>query len=93
MKHFSKYEQFVNEEINSETSLVLPRGKNMILQAEEQDYERGLGVKLLEDGGYEMYYWYDDPNKMYPIEVLVDGEPIKKDAKKVTMKFHPELKK
>tara|TARA_Y100001972_G_scaffold125644_1_gene177309 strand:- start:673 stop:942 length:270 start_codon:yes stop_codon:yes gene_type:complete len=88
-----KYIKTLNEAINSKTSLVLPRGKNVILQAEEQDYERGLGVELLDDGGYKMYYWYEDTDKPYPIEVLVDGESIKKDAKEVVMKFHPELKK
>tara|TARA_R100000742_G_C4184236_1_gene18357 strand:+ start:231 stop:554 length:324 start_codon:yes stop_codon:yes gene_type:complete len=72
--------------------LTLPRGKMKVLQAEDTDYNRGLLVKLLKDGGYEMEYWYDK-FEAYPIEVLVDGKSIKKDAKKVTMKFHPELKK
>tara|TARA_R100001460_G_scaffold24841_5_gene49913 strand:- start:772 stop:1419 length:648 start_codon:yes stop_codon:yes gene_type:complete len=72
--------------------LTLPRGKEVVLQAEDKDYERGLLVKLLKNGGYEMAYWYDK-HKPYPIEVLVDGKSIKKDAKKVTMKFHPQLKK
>ena len=77
---------------DKDVDLVLPRGKEMVLQAEDKDYERGLLVKLLKNGGYEMAYWYDE-HKPYPIEVLVDGKSIKKDAKKVTMKFHPELKK
>ena len=72
--------------------LELPRGETKVLQAEDKDYDRGLLVKLLEDGGYEVVYWYDKL-KAYPIEVLVDGESIKKDAKKVTFKFHPELQK
>ena len=40
-----------------------------------------------------MYYWYGPDVKIYPVEVLVDGVPIKKDAKEVYMKFHPELEK
>jgi len=72
--------------------LTLPRGKEMVLQAEDKDYERGLLVKLLKNGGYEMAYWYDK-HEPYPIEVLVDGKSVKKDAKKVSMKFHPQLKK
>ena len=72
--------------------LTLPRGKEMVLKAEDKDYDRGLLVTLLKNGGYDMAYWYDK-HEPYPIEVLVDGKSIKKDAKKVTMKFHPELDK
>ena len=39
-----------------------------------------------------MAYWAGK-HKPYPVEVLVDGKSIKKDAKKVTMKFHPEMEK
>jgi len=75
--------------LKKKPDLILPRGKDMVLQAEDKDYDRGLLVKLLKNGGYEIAYWYDK-QKPYPIEVIVDGESIKKDAKKVTMKFHPK---
>ena len=39
-----------------------------------------------------MAYWYDT-HEPYPVEILVDGKSIKKDARIVTMLFHPELKK
>tara|TARA_R100001460_G_scaffold1880_1_gene6679 strand:+ start:574 stop:1158 length:585 start_codon:yes stop_codon:yes gene_type:complete len=70
--------------------LILPRGKKVVLQAEDQDYKRGLIVELLDDGGYEMAYWYDKPDKPYPVEILVDGVSIKEDGKIVEMKFHPQ---
>lgn len=73
--------------------LNLPRGETTILQAEGKDYKRGLRVKLLEDGGYNVEYWYEDSSKAYPVEVKVDGKSIKKDAKKVSIMFHPELEK
>jgi len=76
-----------------EADLILPRGKKTILQAEEEDYKRGLFVKLRNDGGYSINYWYGDDVKVYPIEVIVDGESIKPDAKEVYLKFHPKLKK
>ena len=63
----------INEDIIDKTDLVLPRGKKVILQAEDEDYNRGLIVELLDNGGYEMAYWYDKPNKPYPVEILVDG--------------------
>ena len=80
------------EVIKKDIDLVLPRGEQKVLKAEDKDYERGLLVKLLKGGGYEIAYWYDE-HKPYPIEVLVDGKSIKKDAKKVTMKFHPKMEK
>ncbi len=70
--------------------LVLPRGEIKVLQAEDEDYERGMLVKLLDDGGYKVGYWYDKPNKPYPVEIIVDGESIKKDGKVVELKFHPK---
>jgi len=70
--------------------LILPRGEQKVLKAEDKDYNRGLLVKLLDNGGYDMAYWYNKPDKPYPVEVLVDGKSIKKDAKVVEMKFHPK---
>jgi len=70
--------------------LILPRGEMKVLQAEDKDYIRGLLVKLLDEGGYKAAYWYNKPNKPYPVEVLVDGKSIKKDAKVVEFKFHPK---
>ena len=71
-------------------ALNLPRGEMKVLKAEEKDYDRGLLVKLLDDGGYEMAYWYEK-HVPFEVEVLVDGKSIKKDARIVEMKFHPEL--
>ena len=70
--------------------LTLPRGELKVLKAEDKDYDRGLLVELLDNGGYEMAYWYNKPNKPYPVEIIVDGESIKKDGKIVEMKFHPK---
>ena len=68
----------------------LPRGKTIVLKAEDKDYDRGLLVKLLDDGGYKVAYWYEKPTKAAPVEMIVDGESVKKDAKVVELKFHPE---
>ena len=69
----------------------LPVDKMQILKA-EGGIDRGLLVTLLEDGSYEVAYWYNKP-EIYPIEIEIDGESVKKDAKKVIFKFHPELEK
>lgn len=92
--------EFHNKEVTQEEAvtsgdrniaLSLPRGEMKVLKAEDEDYDRGLLVTLLEDGGYDMAYWYEK-HVPFEVEVLVDGVSIKKDAKTVTMKFHPELK-
>jgi len=85
--------QKLNEDVLDQTSLVLPRGKKIILQAEEEDYNRGLIVELTKEGGYKINYWYGEDIKIYPAEVEVDGESIKDDAREVYIKFHPELEK
>jgi len=96
MRLFEFYNN-VSEEKEKPTSgdrniaLYLPRGDMKVLKAEDKDYDRGLLVTLLEDGGYDMAYRYEK-HVPFEVEVLVDGKSIKKDAKVVTMKFHPELK-
>jgi len=96
MKELNNFREFLSEE-EEETKggidMVLPRGKEIVLKAEDKDYERGLLVTLLEDGGYEVKYWFEDPSKVYPVEVFIDGESIKKDGKIVKLGFHPELEK
>ena len=94
--HLKKYLKEAKEDEGNRVpsaELILPRGKKVILQAEEEDYKRGLIVELTEEGGYKINYWYGDDVKIYPAEVEVDGDSIKKDANEVYIKFHPELDK
>ena len=77
----------------AEAALILPRGEKVVLQAEEDDYQRGLIVELTNEGGYKINYWYGDDVKIYPAEGEVDGISIKDDANEVYIKFHPELEK
>ena len=79
----------LNEEIQSD--LVLPKGKRVVLQADNPKVNRGLVVTWLEDGGYNVEYWYKDPSKIYPAEVVIDGKPITTDGKVVYLGYHPEL--
>ena len=80
------------KEITIDEDLRLPAGEVKILQADDDQYNRGLLVKYTDDKSYEVQYWYGDTT-VYPVEVLIDGESVKKDAKKVTFKYHPELAK
>ena len=63
-----------------------------MLKQQNKDYDRGLLAKVNKDGSYDVAYWYDK-YKAYPVEVEIDGKSIKKDAKIIHIKYHPELKK
>ncbi len=69
----------------------LPKERPIVLQADDPKYKRGLVVTLKDKGGYDLYYWYNDPKKIYPAEIKVDGRSVKKDGKIVHVGFHPEL--
>jgi len=81
----------LSEEMMDDTDLGLERGKLYVLQADGK-HKRGLVVRLLPDGGYDVKYWYNDPKNIYPVEVFIDGKSITKNGKVVKLGFHPELK-
>ncbi len=68
--------------------LELPEGKEVVLKAGTADSDRGLVVKWTNGKGYELYYWYEDPNKAVPSELKADGTSKGKSVKKVTLKYH-----
>ena len=71
--------------------IILPTGKQVVLQAEETEYNRGLLVTSNEDKSYDVAYWADT-FKPYPIGIEIDGREVAKDAKIVKFLFHPEMK-
>jgi len=72
--------------------MILPTGKMVVLQAEEDTYNRGLLVTSNEDKSYDVAYWADDKTKPYPIGIEIDGKEVAKDATIVKFMFHPEMK-
>tara|TARA_R100000805_G_C3531377_1_gene49924 strand:+ start:215 stop:478 length:264 start_codon:yes stop_codon:yes gene_type:complete len=84
MKTFKKYLEEVTK---------LPRGKVTVLQADDDDYDRGLRVKYNKDGSYTIQYWIHDDENVQKIEVELDGDSVKKDAKNIRLLYHPKLKK
>ena len=71
--------------------IILPVGKEMVLQAEEDKYNRGLLVTNNKYKSYDIAYWADK-FEPYPIEVEIDGKSVSKDAKVIKLLFHPEMK-
>lgn len=69
----------------------LREGETIVIQADDPKYDRGLVVKLTGKGGYDMAYWYDQPDKLYPAEVKIDGKTITKDGLLVHIGYHPQL--
>ena len=82
----------ITEQELQDTDLMLKRGKVYVLQADSPKYKRGLIVRLLPDGGYDVKYWYNSPQNIYPVEVFIDGDSITKSGKVIKLGFHPELK-
>lgn len=72
--------------------MILPTGKMVVLQAEDDKYNRGLLVTSKEDRSYDVAYWADDDTKPYPIGIEIDGKEVAKDANIVKFLFHPEMK-
>ena len=72
--------------------MILPTGKMVVLQAEEDTYNRGLLVTSKKDKSYDVAYWADDKTKPYPIGIEIDGKEVSKDAKIIKFLFHPEMK-
>jgi len=94
IENFNKYlnedgHEKPNKEIQSD--LKLPVGKEMVLQADTDDHSRGLVVEWKKDGGYDVYYWYNDPKKVVPAELKADGQLIGDAVKRVYLGYHPEL--
>jgi len=77
---------------NGKVDLTLKTDVNNVLKQDNKEYDRGLLAQVNKDGSYDVAYWYDK-YKAYPVEVEVDGKSVKKDAKNIHIKFHPELKK
>ena len=71
--------------------IILPVDKEMVLQAAEDKYNRGLLVTNNKDKSYDIAYWADK-FEPYPIEVEIDGKSVAKDAKVIKLLFHPEMK-
>tara|TARA_Y100000114_G_C11649574_1_gene273477 strand:+ start:344 stop:754 length:411 start_codon:yes stop_codon:yes gene_type:complete len=80
------YDHFIKEK-----RVKLYKEKPLILEADDPRYKRGLVVTLKDEGGYDMYYWYDDPAKIYPAEMKVDGQTITQKGSVAHIGFHPEL--
>jgi hypothetical protein len=70
--------------------IILPIDKEMVLQAEEDKYNRGLLVTNNKDKSYDVAYWADK-FEPYPIEVEIDGKSVAKEAKVIKLLFHPEM--
>lgn len=71
-------------------STKLPKGKPVVLQADDSEQQRGLIVKWRDGGGYDVYYWYDTPSNIVSAELKGDGESFGQ-VKRVELGFHPEL--
>jgi len=72
--------------------MTLPIDKECIFKAEvaEGEADRGVLVKWRKNGGYEIKYWYENPDNIVPIGLQADGTSKGKSVKKVTLEYHPD---
>jgi len=82
--------------------ITIPKGKEIVLQADTTEHERGLIVKWKDDGGYDVAYWYDTPDKIVPAELRGADTPAEDfnkhgesygDVKHVWLGYHPSIDK
>ena len=83
-------EEYEKNNIKLMGDVILPIDKQMVLQAEEDTYNRGLLVTNNKDKSYDVAYWAGK-FEPYPIEVEIDGKSVSKDAKVIKLLFHPEM--
>lgn len=83
--------EYEDAKVELKGEIILPIDKEVALQAEDNEYNRGLLVTNNKDKSYDVAYWAQDL-KPYPIEVIIDGKSVSKDAKIIRLQYHPEMK-
>ncbi len=78
--------------IKTNKPILLTKDNDIIIQADDPKHNRGLIIRLVGEGGYDIGYWYDHPNKIYPAEIRVDGKTVSTEGKIVHIGYHPELR-
>ena len=81
-----------DEDSSLDVDMVLPIDQQVVLQAADDQYERGLLVTNNKDKSYDVAYWAYGEFKPYPIEVVIDGVSVSTDAKNIKLMYHPEMK-
>ena len=79
----------LTKSLNKE-NITLPVDQKIVLQADTEEHTRGLVVKWRSDGGYDVAYWYGEPNNIVPAELVGDGKSFG-DIKNVWLGYHPTL--
>ncbi len=93
----------IKEQEDQETessNIILPTDKQIILQADTDEVERGLVVTWKSSGGYDVAYWLNEPSNIVPAELRGADTPSEDfnehgesfgDIKHVWLGYHPEL--
>ena len=96
----AKWRRSLNEQVVSD--LRLPVDKQMILQADNPDMERGLKVCYKSTGGYHVVYWHGSPDNEVAAELRAAPELPEDDKwqnhgegfgdhKHVWLGYHPSI--
>ena len=79
------------EKLGYPSMVSLPRGHTIIIMAEGDTPPHGLLVQLMETGGYDVKYWYNNTRNVVPSQVNIDGAQVADEAMSVHLGYHGSL--
>jgi len=79
------------EKLGYPSLVSLPRGHTIVVQAEGDTPPHGLLIKLLETGGYDVKYWYNNTRNVVPSQVNIDGQQVADEAMSVHLGYHGSM--
>jgi hypothetical protein len=79
------------EKLGYPSMVSLPRGHTIVIMAEGDTPPHGLLVQLLETGGYDVKYWYNNTRNVVPSQVNIDGAQVADEAMSVHLGYHGSM--
>ena len=79
------------EKLGYPSMVTLPRGHTIVVMAEGDTPPHGLLVQLMETGGYDVKYWYNNTRNIVPSQVNIDGAQVADEAMSVHLGYHGSM--
>ena len=79
------------EKLGYPSVVSLPRGHTIVISAQGDEPPHGLLVTLLETGGYDVKYWYNNTRNVVPSQVNIDGAQVADEAMSVHLGYHGSM--
>ena len=79
------------EKLGYPSIVSLPRGHTIVVQAQGDTPPHGLLIQLMETGGYDVKYWWNNTRNVVPSQVNIDGAQVADQAMSVHLGFHGSM--